>query len=65
MTQNINKRKVESKDEVVIFFSFLLASSKEAINANKGAQRFSYDFEFGVSTAAYQIEGAWNVDGEC
>lgn len=28
------------------------------------AKRFPDDFLFGASTAAFQIEGAWNVDGK-
>ncbi len=27
-------------------------------------QRFGNDFKWGVSTAAYQIEGAHNIDGK-
>ena len=27
--------------------------------------KFPSDFIWGASSAAYQIEGAWNIDGSC
>jgi len=31
---------------------------------NSMANKFPKEFMFGASTAAYQIEGAWNEDGK-
>lgn len=34
------------------------------ITSTAASQKFPTDFLFGAATAAYQIEGAWNVNGE-
>lgn len=33
-------------------------------DSNAQPKKFPNDFLFGVASAAYQIEGAWNVDGK-
>lgn len=40
---------------------FRLIALSIAILASRS---FPKDFKFGVSSAAYQIEGAWNLDGK-
>lgn len=63
--QKVSKEPTK-KTFFLLFSSLLFANdSKGANSAKKDArQKFPYDFEFGVTTAAYQTEGAWNVDGE-
>lgn len=41
----------------------MLNGKSDVIIAN-GNLVFPNDFKFGVSTAAYQIEGGWNIDGK-
>lgn len=41
-----------------------MASGSLAASQANGTKRFPHDFLFGVATSAYQIEGAWNIDGK-
>lgn len=46
---------------------FLLANdhlSKTVIGQDFSAKDFGKNFKWGTATAAYQIEGAWNIDGK-
>jgi hypothetical protein len=49
-----------SMDRLVISFAALLATVHGHTNHS-----FPADFIFGAATASYQIEGAWNHEGQC
>ncbi|XP_063932914.1 myrosinase 1-like isoform X2 [Zophobas morio] len=44
---------------IMTLFNFILAFTHKV-----NAQEFPPDFKFGIATASYQIEGAWNEDGK-
>lgn len=41
-----------------------MEENQNTIQSNSTLNTFPDDFLFGAATAAYQIEGAWNVDGK-
>lgn len=45
------------------FLSLILACAAVATRADFLYDTFPDYFQWGVATASYQIEGAWNVDG--
>ncbi|KAJ2951537.1 hypothetical protein O0L34_g13687 [Tuta absoluta] len=45
-------------------FMILVCASAVAYAGDGSGRSFPKDFRFGVATAAYQIEGAWNEDGK-
>lgn len=47
-----------------LFLRFSLIFSLQFTTSNTSLRRFPDDFLFGAATSAYQVEGAWNVDGK-
>lgn len=47
----------------LLFVVLLIGSASSADETAKNFE-FPEDFRFGAASAAYQIEGAWNIDGK-
>lgn len=42
----------------------MIAKDPNIVTEINVVERFPDDFLFGISTAAHQVEGAWNIDGK-